>query len=270
MSKKRKDTRGHVHEIEIDATPEAVWKAITDPEELANWFPISAEASPGPGGTITYHWGHEFTAALSILEWTPPRHLRTTWMEAVMPQDSDREERRRVAVDWYLEGAGGKTVLRLVHSGFDPEASWEDEFDGTRRGWTYELRSLRHYLERHRGVRRRSFWVRAPFAAGPHAAWEAFTRRLIREGSAEGLRIGSPYRFTLASGDVVEGETVILLPPTDFAGTATGLGDALWRFGYEVIAGKAELHLWLSAWWQEAGAVRALEERWTKMLSASS
>ena len=268
MSKKRKDTRGHVHEIEIEAEPEAVWKAITDPAELANWFPTSAEAKLGPGGSITYHWGHELTAALSILEWAPPRHLRTTWMEAVMPEDSSSEERRRVAVDWHVEGTGGKTLLRLVHAGFDPEASWEDEFDGTRRGWAYELRSLRHYLERHRGARRRSFWVRVPFAEGPQAAWQTFTR-MIQEGGVEDLRIGSPYRFTLGSGDVLEGEALIVLPPTDFAGTAVNWGDALWRFGYETIAGKAEIHVWFSAWGPNATEIDALEDRYRELLTAS-
>ena len=48
MTAKRKDTRGHSHELEIEASPEAVWKAITDPEELSKWFPISAEATLGP------------------------------------------------------------------------------------------------------------------------------------------------------------------------------------------------------------------------------
>src|SRR5262245_30392744 len=220
MTSKKRDTRGHSHELEIEASPETVWKAITDPEELAKWFPISAKARLGPRGSLKYQWVHEFTAALDILQSDPPRHLRTTWMEAVMPAESTADERRRVAVDWFVDGSKGKTALRLVHSGFGADASWEDEFDGTRRGWTYELRSLRHYLERHRGVPRRSFWVRAPFAGEPRAAWEMFTRRMLRKGGVEGLRIGSPYRLTLGSGDVLEGEALIVLPPTDFAGTA--------------------------------------------------
>jgi uncharacterized protein YndB with AHSA1/START domain len=266
---RRKDTRGHVHEIEIEATPEAVWKAITDPAELPNWFPLSAEARPGPGGAITYRWGDELTAPLTILEWTPPRRLRTTWMEALMPAGSGAEERRRVAVDWVLEGSGGRTVLRLVHSGFDPGASWDDEFDGTRRGWTFELRSLRHYLERHPGVPRRAFWVRAPIAGGPAAAWDLFTRRIVREGTTEGLTIDSSYRFVLATGDVLEGEATVVLPPTDFSGTDASRGDALWRFGYEPMGGAPEVHLWYSAWGRPTGETAALEERWKAMLNAS-
>ena len=92
---------------------------------------------------------------------------------------------------------------------------------------------------------------------------------MIREGATEGLSIGSPYRFVLASGDVVEGEAAIVLPPTDFAGTAASHGDALWRFGYEVIAGKAELHLWFSAWGRSEEEMKALEARWASMLRAS-
>ena len=43
--------------IEIDASPEAVWRAISDGEELGRWFPLEAEVVPGVGGTVTVAWG---------------------------------------------------------------------------------------------------------------------------------------------------------------------------------------------------------------------
>lgn len=38
--------------IEIDATPERVWKALTDAADLVRWFPLEAKVEPGEGGGI--------------------------------------------------------------------------------------------------------------------------------------------------------------------------------------------------------------------------
>ena len=53
----RKGTRTQQHEIVIDAPIEAVWKAISDGEELTRWFVEEATVEPGVGGTITISWG---------------------------------------------------------------------------------------------------------------------------------------------------------------------------------------------------------------------
>ena len=45
-------TRTIEKELEIDAPIEAVWKALTDAEELTNWFPLEARVKPGVGGSI--------------------------------------------------------------------------------------------------------------------------------------------------------------------------------------------------------------------------
>ena len=52
-----KGTRTQQHEIVIDAPIEAVWKAISDAEELTRWFVEEANVEPGVGGTIEISWG---------------------------------------------------------------------------------------------------------------------------------------------------------------------------------------------------------------------
>ena len=52
-----KGTRTQQHEIVIDAPLEAVWKAITDAEELTRWFVEEAKVVPGVGGTIEHLLG---------------------------------------------------------------------------------------------------------------------------------------------------------------------------------------------------------------------
>lgn len=144
MSEKPPATRSHEHALEIQASPGDVWKAITDPAEIARWFALAAETRPGQGGEIVYRWG-DFAGRCTILAWEPPKHLRTSWMEAPA---SPAGQGAALVVDWHIEGQGGTTTLRLVHSGFGPGAEFEREYDGTRRGWTFELQGLKHYLER--------------------------------------------------------------------------------------------------------------------------
>lgn len=38
-----------VREIEINSAVEEVWRALTDPDELAKWFPLEARVTPASG-----------------------------------------------------------------------------------------------------------------------------------------------------------------------------------------------------------------------------
>ena len=75
-------TRSHETEIEIQASPEDVWKALTDPIELARWFPRQADVDPGVGGSLRLHWGPTITGICPIQVWEPAHHLRTGWVMA--------------------------------------------------------------------------------------------------------------------------------------------------------------------------------------------
>ena len=59
-------------------------------------------------------------------------------------------------MEFTLETHEGKTRLRLVHSGFGHGGAWDAEIEGISEGWQAELRSLRHYLRRHRGRDRKA------------------------------------------------------------------------------------------------------------------
>jgi uncharacterized protein YndB with AHSA1/START domain len=57
------------NQIEIAAPVEAVWKALTQSEELKRWFPLEAQATPGEGGKITLSWGPGFEGTSQIEAW---------------------------------------------------------------------------------------------------------------------------------------------------------------------------------------------------------
>jgi uncharacterized protein YndB with AHSA1/START domain len=66
-------------EIELDAPPEEVWRALTDPDELEQWFANDVDLDPREGGEGTFRWndGDERHAVVEEVE--PERRLAFTW-----------------------------------------------------------------------------------------------------------------------------------------------------------------------------------------------
>ncbi len=251
-------TRQHVHDLEIAASPEAVWKAITDADQLVQWFPLQAAVQPGKGGSITYGWG-DLSGACKIVEWQPPSHLRTSWLAHNVPEGEPGEP---LVVDWFLEGDKGSTRLRLVHSGFGAGPSWDDEYEGTRRGWDFELLSLKHYLEHHRGKGREAFWLRRPIEDA-RQAWGRLVSPtgLVRVADVGTLKRGDRVRFELSSGDSIEGVVYQNETPTEFGFSVKNLNNGLMRVGCEVCGGQLEAHLWVSLWALPSERLRDLKRR---------
>lgn len=217
--------RQHEHTITVDAPPEEVWRAITDAAELTRWFPTLARVEPGVGGSLTYAWPPDYEGSCRILEWDPPRHLRSDWCFRLpgIPDDEWRE----VAVDWTIAAThGGATTLRLVHSGFGEGDTWDDEYEGTRRGWIFELASLKHALTRHRGKPRETIWLRRPTTLAPADAWA---------------------RLAPALAPLLDAPRIVDEPPHEVAGFVPALDDGMFRAGVEGMGGGVA-HLFLAAW----------------------
>ncbi len=255
-ARKTADTRQLEYELAIDAAVEDVWKALTDGRELTRWFPTEARVTPGEGGVIHMGWQDYVSGDQKILVWDPPRHLRTTWFDQPAEGGGDtvpiiREDpasARRVVVDYFIETKEGRTVLRLVHSGFSARPEWDDEFDSTRRGWRHELGSLKHYLETHRGRDRRLAWARRPVEGDRK---EIFRRVMSPGGlpgkeSIEGLGAGDRYRLSTPAGEFAG--VVLVNDPPDFAATVDNRGDSVLRVMVEACGGTQECHIWLGAW----------------------
>jgi uncharacterized protein YndB with AHSA1/START domain len=230
--------RSIVGEFELDAPVDAVWAALTDPQELANWFPLKARVEGRVGGGIQYDWEpiFDFDWTDRISAWEPNRHL------AYQPKGGDLP----YVVDFLLEGKGGKTSLRMVHSGIPTDRKWDDEYDSFFGGWTYELMSLQFYLAHHRGEIRRLAWAKSDINV---ANLPASRRKLAQAGAffegtgLDGLRVGDRYRARIGD-ELIEG-TVLQINPSNldqFAGTVGNLNNGLFRIG----GGMGFLFSWLA------------------------
>jgi uncharacterized protein YndB with AHSA1/START domain len=227
-------TRSHESVVEINASPETVWKSLSEGEGISRWFaPKARVENPGVGGTIYLAFGDEEPEAERIEVWEPGRHLRT-----VSPRPGGAPG-VFIAVDYFLEAREGSTVLRLVHSGFGADAKWDDEYECTRRGWAVFLRVLKMSIEVHGDKPSRNLIATSTAGLDLREAWEWLTgpECLAAEGRLDGLQPGDAYRTRTALGTELSGTVEMTAPasePTGYcemAATAREFNDAvLWFY----------------------------------------
>lgn len=262
-------TRSLTTETEIAAPLDAVWKALTETEELTRWFPL--EAGKNPDGTLWMSWRNEFKWDSRIEIAEPPHHFRYTTVETLTgeEQPSPRAQEKPAAppvtaTDFYLETRSGKTALRLVHSGFSVDSEWDDFYDGVRRGWDFQLWSLRHYLENHRGTPRRTAYVRTFLKNfSRQQAWQRLfgPQMLAPEGRFENLNRGDRYALRSATGDHFTGVVQTFDPPREFSATAENFNNAILEVHSDELFGYRDLNIFLFTYGVPAEEVAAVETR---------
>jgi hypothetical protein len=181
---------------------------------------------------------------MEIQVWDPPRHLRTGW-------SFHQEGQPTQVTDYHIETKGGRTVVRAVTSGFPLNESWDGWVEGTKRGWAFELRSLKHYLERHAGEPRHVVYLRRPIPISNEEAWA----RLSDD------RELAPW---LTGGQVFDRR-----PASQHAAIVNDPADALFRVSVEPGGpgtDQREIVLWLSAWGDQVRRVDELRTRWAGVL----
>jgi uncharacterized protein YndB with AHSA1/START domain len=95
--------------------PETVWKALTDPQQLREWFLTEATIDGRAGGTVEHTTGPTHVRATGrILTWEPPRLYEYEWNAEPM---SGMPHAERSLVRWELTAVPGGTRLVLVHRG---------------------------------------------------------------------------------------------------------------------------------------------------------
>ena len=154
MSTKEAEQKEEIKKtIVIDASPEVVFKAITDPNELTNWFPDQAILEPRVGGKMKFsfyrdskgtHRNMDYFPEGTIIEFIPDKKISYSWEHPSIPDFP------RTIVTWELQKIeDNKTRLNLIHSGFKaakmPKAREEHD-----EGWTYFLSELAKYCKQRR------------------------------------------------------------------------------------------------------------------------
>ena len=133
--------------IVIDASPEVVFNAITEPEQLTQWFPDQAILEPKVGGRMKFsfykdlkntHRDMDYFPEGTITEFIPNKKISYTWEHPNVPDFP------RTVVTWELEKIeNNRTKLKLVHIGFKAGKMLKEHDEG----WTYFLDELAKYCK---------------------------------------------------------------------------------------------------------------------------
>jgi uncharacterized protein YndB with AHSA1/START domain len=141
----RMDSKGpkHVYEIYIRTTPEALWKAITDPAFTRDYFfETSVESSWEPGTRYVHRSpSGELVIDGKVVEIDPPRRLVQTFS---CPAKDETRGDRPSRVTWIIEPLGEACKLTLIHDDFDAETA---TFKSVGPGWNTVLSGLKTLIE---------------------------------------------------------------------------------------------------------------------------
>jgi uncharacterized protein YndB with AHSA1/START domain len=151
-------TTTQIHRIYIEATPEAIWEAITSPEWSQKYgYGGSVDFDLRAGGAFRVHASEEFLAAGApevivdgeVIEADPPRKLVQTWR---MLMDPDLQAEGFTRLTYEIEPSRYGTKLTVTHDlerapRLAAMVGGKLEAEGAGGGWAWVLSDLKSVLE---------------------------------------------------------------------------------------------------------------------------
>jgi len=133
-------------EILIEAPIHVVWRIVTEPDQIKQWFCPDAELDSRTGGAGRMAFEHGYTYFLDVVAVEPPSRFAYRWVRD--PAVKARLENSTL-VEFTLHAEAGNTRLRVIESGFD-KVDWTDEakvkyIEENSSGWLFFLGRLRDY-----------------------------------------------------------------------------------------------------------------------------
>ena len=262
MSERPAGTRKQEHEVVVDASIEAVWKAITDAEELTRWFVEAAKVEPGVGGTYWVSWGGAEEGESRIEAWEPNQKLRV----ALKPFDmgtAKHDAPTAIIEEYTLERRDGKTVLRLVQSGIPDSPDWDGFYDGTNTGWESFFRVMRHYLEHHAGKPRTVIKIVGKLPGSLEDAWARLTGP---SGFGFEPAAGQAFSTRTGSGEALHGHVVFAKAPGLLELSIRELDEAFFAHAMTCAGANQYVYTVLSLYGKSQPEVNAIRGKWEPWL----
>jgi uncharacterized protein YndB with AHSA1/START domain len=187
------DQRSIELEIEVDGSPEEVWRAIATGPGISSWYvPHTVEEREGGAATASFGPEPEMQVPGRVAAWEPPRRVVFDGGEGV----------EGLAFEWLIEArGGGRCVVRLVNTGFGSGDDWDAQYDGMAEGWVLFLVNLKLHLEHFSGQTATPMLPTAPWAGPRATAWASLTDTLgipAAPSVGDPLAIDAPGAPTLA------------------------------------------------------------------------
>jgi uncharacterized protein YndB with AHSA1/START domain len=164
------DRVGVRFERQLANTPERVWRAITDEEDLEHWFPARIEGNLSKGAELSFPFreGEAPTETGRVTEYDPPRLLAYTWGDEDLRFELEaadggcllrfthallRENSAKTAAGWEVCLANLEAALAGGEPGELPEAKWTELHDSYAAEFGVDPEIGHRALREHRAAR---------------------------------------------------------------------------------------------------------------------
>lgn len=133
-------------DILIEAPVEVVWRTVTEPSQITQWFAAEVELEVLPGSRGYMGFGDQGGPVL-VETVEPPTRFSFWWNH---PTGAELEPGNAVLVEFTLVDEGGHTRLQVTETGLDPLA-WPDAdkdryTEEHNQGWGHFLGQLAELL----------------------------------------------------------------------------------------------------------------------------
>ncbi len=143
-------TRKHVHQIELTASSEDVFKLLITPSSIRSWWGASrAIVLAKKGGVWAAAWGNEdipdYVSVYKIAEIEPPRRLFLTETRYFAKSGHPPFD-AKMTTEFVIEALAAGTVLRVTQDGFPTDAVADEFYASCETGWRATFDSIEKFL----------------------------------------------------------------------------------------------------------------------------
>jgi uncharacterized protein YndB with AHSA1/START domain len=182
-------------EVEVAGTPEEVWQAIATGPGISSWF-VPTRSEECAGGQVVSNFGPGMDCPATITVWEAPKRF-------VAEGAFGGPGSPTAATEWIVEArAGGKCLVRVVHSLFASTDAWDNQLDGLEQGWPAYFRILRRYLETFKGQVCSAMHLVGFSTDSEAKAWEKASGELGLLKAAQGQKWRTPDGLPRLAGVV--------------------------------------------------------------------
>ena len=146
------ETRKHIHQIELAASPAEVFKLLITPSAIRIWWGASrAIVVARTGGVWAAAWGDDedipdYVTVFKIKAFEPPRRLfltKTKYFAKSGPPPFQAD----MTTEFIVEPADGGSILQVVQDGFPADAVADEFYAACEKGWCDTFDSIKRYLD---------------------------------------------------------------------------------------------------------------------------
>jgi len=141
-----KTGRSVSHQYFIRASPDTVFRALTEPKWLTRWLCDRAELSRKKGGAYLLAWNGGPTHTGTVVDFRAGQRIALAWTWPGV-------ELQGTVFALSVEPQDDGTLLTIEHTGFPRLERWAELYGGAEWGWTYFAMNLKSVLEQGHDLR---------------------------------------------------------------------------------------------------------------------